>query len=460
MGDTYLRIGELLEATKTKKLSEGAAVQVKGWVRTNRSSGAIGFISLNDGSHFSNLQLVYHSENKQFGALSKIRTGSALVVDGTLHLTPEAPQPLEIIIDKVEVCGDSSEDYPLQKKHHTFEYLREIPHLRVRANTFVALNRVRSELANLVHEFFHQEGFMWIHTPIMTSNDGEGAGQVFDVYVNGKKSENYFGGKNANLTVTGQLHVEPFALTFGRVYTFGPTFRAEESNTNRHAAEFWMIEPEMAFTDLNGDMEVIEKCLKYCFQKIMERCPEEMSFFDKMIQKGVIERLQKLIGSSFERMSYTKAIELLEEAVKNGVEFEVKKIHWGMDLQSEHERYLCEKIIKGPLFLTDYPRDIKAFYMRLNDDQKTVAAVDLLVPGVGEIVGGSEREDRYDILKKRMEELGVLEELSWYLDLRRYGGCRHSGFGIGFDRLLMYITGINNIRDAQPYPRTYRHMKL
>ena len=459
MANKIYRIKELYQLFAKNKLSNGMNVTITGWARTNRDNGSVGFINLNDGSSFKGVQVVYTPNVTNYEVLSKVRTGSALEVTGSIKLTPDAQQPFEISAADFVLCGEADEDYPLQKKKHTFEYLRDIPHLRVRGNTFVALNRVRSELAQLVHEFFRKNDFMWIHTPIITGNDGEGAGQVFDLYVNGKKSEEYFG-SNANLTVTGQLHVEPFALTFERVYTFGPTFRAEESNTSRHAAEFWMIEPEMAFTDLKGNMVIIEKMLKYCFKEILIRCPEELHFFNTMIEPGVVERLQKVSTSKFQKMTYTKAIKLLKEAQKNGVKFEEARIKWGMDLQSEHERYLCEKIVNGPLFLTDYPKGIKAFYMRLNDDKKTVAAVDLLVPGVGEIVGGSEREERYDLLKQRMEDLGVLEVLEWYLDLRRFGGCRHSGFGVGFDRMLMYITGLSNIRDVQPYARTYRHMKL
>jgi len=455
---TY-RSGELIKRFINGKLKNDELVTLVGWVRTNRANGSIGFISLNDGNAFQSIQLVYTPENEGYDELNKVRTGSAMTVTGLIRLTPEAQQAFEIHIVSFSVDGLASEDYPLQKKRHTFEYLRDIPHLRVRGNTFVALNRVRSELAQIVHEFFRKEGFMWIHTPIITGNDGEGAGQVFDVTVKDMKEDEYFGSK-ANLTVTGQLHVEPFALTFGKVYTFGPTFRAEESNTSRHAAEFWMIEPEMAFTDIKGNMIIIEKMMKYCFKEIIKRCPEEIKFFDTMIEPGVLERLVAVANTKFQRMTYTKAIKVLQEAQKSGKVFEVNNIHWGMDLQSEHERYLCEHVVNGPLFLTDYPKDIKAFYMRLNKDKRTVAAVDLLVPGVGEIVGGSEREERYDLLRARMEKLGVFRELEWYLDLRKYGGCRHSGFGVGFDRLLMYITGMSNIRDVQPYGRTYRHMKL
>ena len=454
-----LRIGELFKLYQKNKLVDGLLVEVHGWVRTNRDNGSIGFINLNDGSAFKGVQVVYSPEVTNYASICRTGTGSSIVVTGAVKLTPDAQQPFEISSTGFEITGEADDSYPMQKKRHTFEYLRDIPHLRVRSNTFVALNRVRSELAQIVHEFFHKNGFMWIHTPIITGNDGEGAGQVFDIVINGKQSDEYFG-SNANLTVTGQLHVEPFALTFEKVYTFGPTFRAEESSTSRHAAEFWMIEPEMAFTDIKGNMVIIEKMLKYCFKEILSRCPEEMTFFDTMIQPGIIDRLQKVQDSKFEKMTYTKAIKLLKEAQANGHSFEESRISWGMDLQSEHERYLCEQVVNGPLFLTDYPKDIKAFYMRLNKDKKTVAAVDLLVPGVGEIVGGSEREERYDFLKKRMAELGVLDSLEWYLDLRRFGGCRHSGFGVGFDRMLMYITGLTNIRDVQPYARTYRHMKL
>ena len=432
---------------------------VSGWVRTNRNNGHVGFIELNDGTNFKNLQIVYTDEGlRAFPIVSKYNIGVAIEIEGRLVLTPEMKQPFELHATEVILIGACDEDYPLQKKRHSFEYLRDIAHLRPRTNTFAALNRVRSVLSMAIHDFFQSQGFIYVHTPIITGNDAEGAGQVFKVMVDEKKPEAFFG-KPGVLTVSGQLHVEPFALAFRNVYTFGPTFRAEYSNTPRHSCEFWMIEPEMAFTDLKGDMQIIEACVKYCINYVLERCPDEMRFFDTLIDPTLMERLTSLVDSTFAKLSYTKAIELLKQAVASGHVFENNDIAWGMDLQSEHERYLTEQIIKGPLFLTDYPKDIKAFYMRLNDDGKTVAACDLLVPQVGELVGGSQREERFDILAKRMDEMGNRAGLEWYLDLRRYGGVPHAGFGIGFDRLLMYLTGINNIRDTQPYPRNPGSLK-
>ena len=434
-------------------------VELEGWVRTNRDNGSIGFIEFNDGTCFKNVQLVYMKEAKDHDVLTSLRTGAAIRVVGDVVLTPENKQPFEIHVDECELEGDVADDYPLQKKRHTFEFLRDIAHIRPRANTFQAVYRVRSVLSMAIHEFFQERGFIYVHTPLITTNDGEGAGNVFDVVTHDTKDPNYFYGRKVNLTVTGQLHVEPFALAFRDTYTFGPAFRAEHSNTSRHASEFWMVEPEIAFADLSDNMDLIEDCVKYCINYVMQSCPDEMEFFNSMIDKTLIERLNHVLNSEFKRMPYTQGIELLQEAVKNGHKFDNSKIKWGMDLQSEHERYLTEEVVKGPLFLTDYPKEIKAFYMRLNDDNKTVAACDLLVPMVGELVGGSQREERYDLLKAKMDALGNTKELEWYLDTRRYGGCRHSGFGIGFDRLLMYITGMQNIRDVQPYPRTSGSIK-
>jgi asparaginyl-tRNA synthetase len=435
-----------------KKLNNLEKVHIYGWVKSIRDNGSVGFIEFNDGSYFKSIQLVFIKESKCFEKASKIKYGSAIEVFGEIKLTPEAKQPFEIQLDDVNLVGDCAEDYPLQKKKHSFEFLRDIAYLRPRANTFQALYRVRNTLAFAVHKYFQEHGFIYVHTPIITGNDAEGAGEVFRVIVDPKNPTDFFKA-NAVLTVSGQLHVEPFALAFRDVYTFGPTFRAENSNTPRHANEFWMIEPELAFADLNDDMDCIESCLKYVIKYVLENCPDEMSFFDNFIEKGTIEKLTKVISKPFKKLSYTDGIKYLQEAVKNGHQFEYSKIEWGMDLQSEHERYLTEEIVKGPVFLTDFPKDIKAFYMKRNKDGKTVAATDLLVPQEGEIVGASQREDDYEVLKEVMTQKGNDKELEWYLNLRKYGGCPHSGFGIGFDRLLMYITGMKNIRDTEPYPR-------
>ena len=432
---------------------------LEGWVKTNRDNGSIGFIEFNDGTYFKNVQLVYTKDCKDHDLVSSYKTGAAIKVVGEVKITPENKQPFEVEIIESELEGDVADDYPLQKKRHSFEFLREIAHIRPRANTFQAVYRVRSVLSLAVHEFFQERGFIYVHTPLITTNDGEGAGNVFDVVTHDTKDPNSFYGRKVNLTVTGQLHVEPFALAFRDVYTFGPAFRAEHSNTVRHASEFWMIEPEIAFADLNDNMEVIEDCVKYCIAYVSQACPEEMNFFNTMIDNTLLERLDHVVNSEFKRMTYTEGVELLKQAIKNGHKFDNMNIEWGMDLQSEHERYLTAEVVKGPLFLIDYPKDIKAFYMRQNDDGKTVAACDLLVPAVGELVGGSQREERYDILKAKMDSMGITQDLEWYLDTRRYGGCRHSGFGIGFDRLLMYITGMQNIRDVQPYPRTSNSIK-
>ena len=434
-------------------------VELEGWVRTNRDNGSIGFIEFNDGTYFKNVQLVYNPNTKNHDVVSAFKTGSAVKVVGKVVFTPENKQPFEIQLSDAELLGDVQEDYPLQKKRHSFEFLREIAHLRPRTNTFMAVYRVRSVLSFAIHEFFQTRGFIYVHTPLITTNDGEGAGQVFDVTTHTSKDPFEFYGRPVNLTVTGQLHVEPFALTFRDVYTFGPVFRAEHSNTVRHASEFWMVEPEIAFADLSDNMDIIRDCIKYCIEYVEEACPAEMEFFNTMIDKTLLDRLHHVVNSDFKRMSYTEAIEILQKAVKDGHKFENNDIFWGMDLQSEHERYITEVVVNGPVFLTDYPKEIKAFYMRENDDGKTVAACDLLVPQVGELVGGSQREERYEKLKAKMDSLGITESLDWYLDTRRYGGCKHSGFGIGFDRLLMYITGMQNIRDVQPFPRTSNNIK-
>ena len=456
---TDFELYDIITSGDLEEISELKEVEIEGWVKTNRDNGSIGFVEFNDGTYFKNVQLVYDNNCKGHNVISKVNTGAAIKITGTVKLTPENKQPFEIVVDDCELEGDVDEDYPLQKKRHSFEFLREIAHIRPRANTFQAIFRLRSVLSMGIHEFFQQRGFIYVHTPLITTNDGEGAGNVFDVTTHDTKDPFSFYGRKVNLTVTGQLHVEPFALAFKDVYTFGPAFRAEHSNTIRHASEFWMIEPEMAFCDLDGNMQVIEDCIKFCINYVMSACPAEMNFFNTMIDNTLLDRLNHVANSEFKRMDYSDGIKILQDAVKNGHKFENNKIEWGMDLQSEHEKYLTEIVVKGPLFLINYPKDIKAFYMRQNDDGKTVAACDLLVPGVGELVGGSQREERYDLLKKKMEELGNIEELSWYLDTRRYGGCRHSGFGIGFDRLLMYLTGIGNIRDVQPYPRTSGSIK-
>ena len=456
---TSFELYDIVVNGDTNEINEYKHVILQGWVRTNRDNGSIGFIEFNDGTYFKNVQLVYTKDTANYELITALRTGAAISVLGELVLTPENKQPFEIKVEDAILEGDVEEDYPLQKKRHSFEYLRDIAHLRPRTNTFMAVFRVRSVLSFAIHEFFQQRGFIYVHTPEITTNDGEGAGQVFDVTTHTTKDPFEFYGRPVNLTVTGQLHVEPFALTFRDVYTFGPVFRAEHSNTVRHASEFWMVEPEIAFADLEDNMNLIEECIKFCIDYVKTTCPAEMEFFNNMIDKTLLERLDHVLKSEFQRMPYTKAIEILKNAVANGHKFDNNKIEWGMDLQSEHERYITEQVVGGPVFLTDYPKEIKAFYMRENDDGKTVAACDLLVPAVGELVGGSQREERYDRLKAKMDSLGITEGLNWYLDTRRYGGCKHSGFGIGFDRLLMYVTGMTNIRDVQPYPRTSNNIK-
>ena len=442
---------------------DGRTVTICGWARTIRDMKTFGFIELNDGSCFRNLQVVMDAAAlDNYKEIAAQNVGAALIVTGTLVLTPEAKQPLEVKAEKIEIEGVSSPDYPLQKKRHSVEYLRTIAHLRPRTNLFSAAFRVRSVAAHAIHCFFQDRGFVYVHTPIITASDCEGAGEMFQVTTldmanpprtqdGGIDYSQDFFGKRANLTVSGQLNGENFAMAFGDIYTFGPTFRAENSNTQRHAAEFWMIEPEMAFCDLAGDMDVAEAMIKHIIRTVMEKCPQEMAFFNSFVDKGLIERLEHVASSDFGRVSYTEAVELLK---KNNDKFDYK-VDWGCDLQTEHERYLTEQIFKRPVFVTDYPKEIKAFYMRLNDDGKTVAAADCLVPGIGEIIGGSQREERIDVLEGRIKELGMNpEDYWWYCDLRRYGSCRHAGFGLGFERMVMYLTGISNIRDVLPHPRT------
>lgn len=456
----YMTVRELYEIVQDGNPMEVDGldyVQVQGWVRTNRSNNNVGFIELNDGTYFRNCQCVYPNTLVNYADTTKYLTGTALTITGKFVLTPQNKQPFEIEVKEVVLEGACDPSYPLQKKRHSFEYLREIAHLRPRTNTFSAIFRVRSVLSMAIHEFFQNQGFIYVHAPIITGNDAEGAGEVFTVTTrkDDKYDEDFFG-KKASLTVSGQLQAEAFALAFRDVYTFGPTFRAENSNTARHASEFWMIEPEIAFADLADDMDLMEDMVVSCINYVLENCPEEMKFFNEMIDKTLLERLTRVCGSRFVRMPYTEAIEHLQKATEK-FEYPVK---WGMDLQSEHERYICEKVVDGPVFLTDYPKDIKAFYMRLNDDNQTVAACDLLVPGVGELIGGSQREERLDVLKSRMAEFHIEEKsLEWYLDLRRYGGVRHAGFGLGFERFLMYITGMTNIRDVVPFARTPRNLE-
>ena len=460
MEEKAITVSNLYQSLRANEdLSAMKNILVEGWVRTNRSSKSVGFIELNDGSCFKSIQIVYQSSLPEYEAMSHVLTGACIAVHGDLVLTPTMKQPFELHANDFKLLGDVAPDYPLQKKHMSLEYLRDIPPMRPRTNTFNALYRVRSVLAMGVHEFFQSNGFVYVHTPEITANDAEGAGQTFTVITDAKDPINDFYGRKASLTVSGQLHVEPFALSFGKVYTFGPTFRAEKSNTPRHASEFWMIEPEMAFADLEDDMDTMEASIKFCIRYVLDHCPDEMAFFDSFIAKGTIAKLKDVLAKPFVRMEYSEGIKILQDAVKNGHKFENNDIVWGMDLQSEHERYLTEEIVKGPMFLMNYPEAIKAFYMRRNDDGKTVAAVDCLVPGEGEIIGGSQREERYDVLKAKMEQIGNAKGLEWYLNLRKWGGCVHSGYGIGFDRLLMYITGVANIRDTEPYPRTSSALK-
>ena len=446
----------------------GKKVQVGGWVKSIRDSKSFGFIVMNDGTYFEPLQVVYHDTMNNFTEISKLNVGSAIIVYGELVATPQAKQPFEIQAEKIEIEGTSTADYPLQKKRHTLEYLRTMTHLRARTNTFQAVFRVRSLIAYAIHKYFQERDFVYVHTPLITGSDCEGAGEMFRVTTldlsnlpltkEGKvdTSKDFFG-KATNLTVSGQLNGETYAMAFKNIYTFGPTFRAENSNTTRHAAEFWMIEPEIAFADLKDDMAMAEGMLKYIIRYVLENAPEEMNFFNQFIDKGLLERLQHVANSEFGHVTYTEAIKILE---KNNDKFDYK-VSWGCDLQTEHERYLTEQVYKKPLFVTDYPKEIKAFYMKLNDDNKTVAAMDLLVPGIGEIIGGSQREDDYDKLVKRMKELGLKEEdYEFYLDLRKYGSTRHAGFGLGFERCVMYLTGMGNIRDVIPFPRTVGNCDL
>ena len=458
-----------MKRTKIIKLYEDPAqfadqeITVMGWARNIRDQKSFGFIELNDGSAFKPVQVVFERETlENYDEIARQNVGAALIVTGILVLTPGAKQPFELKAKKIEVEGVSSPNYPLQPKRHSVEFLRTIQHLRPRTNLFSATFRVRAAAAQAIHEFFRERGFVYIHTPIITGSDAEGAGEMFRVTTidpadpprNEDGSIDYskdFFGKATNLTVSGQLNAENFALAFGDVYTFGPTFRAENSNTQRHAAEFWMIEPEMAFADLDDDLECMEAMLKYIINYVLEHCPMEMDFFNSFVDKGLKDRLINVASSEFGRISYTDAIELLK---KNNDKFDYP-VEWGSDIQTEHERYLAETVFKRPVFVTDYPKDIKAFYMRLNDDGKTVAASDCLVPGIGEIIGGSQREERIEVLERRMDELGLnKDDYWWYLDLRRYGSCRHAGFGLGFERMVMYLTGVTNIRDVELHPRT------
>ena len=459
---------KIRELYKNQEAYLDKEITVGGWVRSIRDSKAFGFIVINDGTFFTPLQVVYHDDMENFEEISKLNVGAAVVVTGTLVATPQAKQPFEIQAKTVTVEGASAPDYPLQKKRHSFEYLRTIAHLRPRTNTFQAVFRVRSLTAYALHKFFQERGFVYVHTPIITGSDCEGAGEMFRVTTmdmeNVPKTEDGavdytqdFFGKETSLTVSGQLNAETYAQAFGNVYTFGPTFRAENSNTTRHATEFWMLEPEMAFADLEDDMDLAEDMLKYVINYVMENAPEEMNFFNSFVDKGLIDRLTNVATSEFARITYTDAIEILK---KHNDKFEFK-VSWGIDLQTEHERYLTEEVYKRPVFVTDYPKDIKAFYMKQNPDGKTVAAVDCLVPGIGEIIGGSQREDDYEKLATRMEELGMkTEDYGFYMDLRKYGSTRHAGFGLGFERCIMYLTGMGNIRDVVPFPRTVNNCEL
>lgn len=456
------------ELFKQKEKYLNTEVSVGGWVRSIRDSKTFGFIVLNDGTFFEPLQIVYSDKLDNFEKISKLNVGAALIVRGQLVPTPEAKQPFEIQASEIVVEGESTPDYPIQKKRQSMEYLRTITHLRPRTNTFSAVFRVRSLIAMAIHEFFQQRDFVYVHTPIITGSDCEGAGEMFQVTTlpmsdlpmteegNVDFSQDFFN-KPTNLTVSGQLNGETFAMAFKNIYTFGPTFRAENSNTTRHAAEFWMIEPEMAFADLEDDMDIAEAMIKYIIKYVLEHAPEEMNFFNSFVDKGLLDRLNHVMTSDFARCTYTDAIKILE---KNNDKFEYK-VSWGCDLQTEHERFLTEQEFKRPVFVTDYPKDIKAFYMKLNEDGKTVAAMDCLVPGIGEIIGGSQREDDYDKLTKRMQEMGLnAEDYDFYLDLRKYGSARHAGFGLGFERCVMYLTGMSNIRDVLPFPRTVNNCDI
>ena len=460
-----LVIKDLYKNTNEYKDKE---ITLEGWVRTIRDSKTFGFIELNDGSFFKNVQIVFSDKLDNFAEIAKLSISSSIKVTGTFVITENAKQPFEIQATKIEILNLCDLEYPLQKKRHSFEYLRTISHLRPRTNTFNAVFRVRSVFAYAIHKFFQERGFVYVHTPILTSSDAEGAGEMFNVnsfdLANVPKTEDGqvdyskdFFGKPAHLTVSGQLNVETYATAFRNVYTFGPTFRAENSNTVKHAAEFWMIEPEICFADLNDDMNLAEEMLKYTFSYVLEHCKEEMEFFNNFVDKGLLERLNNVIHSEFARISYTDAIKELEKA-NDKFEF---KVSWGVDLQTEHERYLCEQVFQKPVFVTDYPMEIKAFYMKQNPDGKTVAAADLLAPGIGEIIGGSQREENYDKLVARMKELNMdIDSYNWYLDLRKYGSCDHAGFGLGFERAIMYLTGMQNIRDVIPFPRTPKNCEF
>ena len=456
------------ELYKNREAYLDKEVSVGGWVRSVRASKAFGFIVVSDGTYFETLQVVYHDNMANFAEISKLNVGAAIIVKGTLVATPDAKQPFEIQAVEVAVEGPSAPDYPLQKKRHTLEYLRTITHLRPRTNTFQAVFRVRSLIAYAIHQYFQERDFVYVHTPLITGSDCEGAGEMFQVTTmnlnNIPKTEDGavdftqdFFAKPTNLTVSGQLNGETYAMAFRNIYTFGPTFRAENSNTTRHAAEFWMIEPEMAFADLDDNMEVAEGMLKYVIRYVLEHAPEEMAFFNSFIDKGLLDRLNNVVNSEFGRVTYTEAVKILEE---HNDQFDYK-VSWGCDLQTGHERFLTEQIFKKPVFVTDYPKEIKAFYMKMNPDGKTVAAVDCLVPGIGEIIGGSQREDNLEKLAARMDELGLKkEDYQFYLDLRKYGSARHSGFGLGFERCVMYLTGMGNIRDVIPFPRTVGNCEL
>ena len=456
------------ELYKNREAYLDKEVSIGGWVRSVRASKAFGFIVVSDGTYFETLQVVYHDNMANFAEISKLNVGAAIIVKGTLVATPDAKQPFEIQAAEVAVEGPSAPDYPLQKKRHTLEYLRTITHLRPRTNTFQAVFRVRSLIAYAIHQYFQERDFVYVHTPLITGSDCEGAGEMFQVTTmdlnNIPKTEDGavdftkdFFAKPTNLTVSGQLNGETYAMAFRNIYTFGPTFRAENSNTTRHAAEFWMIEPEMAFADLDDNMEVAEGMLKYVIRYVLEHAPEEMAFFNSFIDKGLLDRLNNVVNSEFGRVTYTEAVKILEE---HNDQFDYK-VSWGCDLQTEHERFLTEQIFKKPVFVTDYPKEIKAFYMKMNPDGKTVAAVDCLVPGIGEIIGGSQREDNLEKLTARMDELGLKKEYyQFYLDLRKYGSARHSGFGLGFERCVMYLTGMGNIRDVIPFPRTVGNCEL
>ncbi|HPU62998.1 MAG TPA: asparagine--tRNA ligase [Mobilitalea sp.] len=463
-----MELVEVRELYRNKEQYIGKRITVGGWIRSVRDSKSFGFIVLHDGTCFETLQVVYHDNLNNFAEISKLNVGSSIIVTGQLVETPQAKQPFEIQAEEVIIEGYSSPDYPLQKKKHSLEFLRTITHLRPRTNTFQAVFRVRSLLSYAIHKFFQERGFVYVHTPIITGSDCEGAGEMFRVTTldldnlplteDGKvdNSQDFFG-KPTNLTVSGQLNGETYALAFKKIYTFGPTFRAENSNTTRHAAEFWMIEPEVAFADLNDNMRLAEDMLKYIINYVLENAPKEMEFFNQFIDNGLLDRLNNVVNSEFAHVTYTDAIEILKQ---NNDNFDYK-VFWGCDLQTEHERYLTEQVFKKPVFVTDYPKDIKAFYMKLNEDNKTVAAMDLLVPGIGEIIGGSQREDDYEKLLKRMDEMGLnKEDYEFYLDLRKFGSVRHSGFGLGFERCVMYLTGMSNIRDVIPFPRTVNHCEL